>query len=88
MDELTKTRQQITAIDQQVAQLLSQRFAAVVEVGRIKEKQQLAVLDQGREQRVLENVKAHSAPEFAEYIAGIYQEIMRQARNYQANQRK
>lgn len=88
MDELTKARQQITTLDQQIAQLLSQRFAAVVEVGRIKEQQAIAVLDQGREQRVLENVKAHSDEAYAEYITKIYQEIMHQARNYQAAHRK
>ena len=88
MQELDQVRQEITHIDQEIARLLSRRFEAVVKVGKIKAQKQLAVLDRGRQEQVLENVRAHSQAEYAPYISDIYQEIMKQARKYQSQARK
>lgn len=88
MRKLEEVRQEITAYDSQIAQLLSQRFARVIEVGQIKAQKRIAVLDRSRENKVLANVVAHSEPEFAPYIKVIYQEIMAQARQYQTDHRK
>ena len=82
---LKQERQRINHIDQQIVRLLNQRFDTVTAIGMLKQQQQLPVLDQQREQRVLHQVAIKSTQTaHTPYLQAIYQAIMHNSRAYQA----
>ena len=84
MDQLTHARQQIDAIDEQMAQLFAQRMRAVCEVAAYKKEHELPVLDASREQEVLErNSGRLSDPSLSEYYLDFQKNVMRISRRYQ-----
>ncbi|WP_319467251.1 chorismate mutase [uncultured Trichococcus sp.] len=52
-----KERAEIDAIDQELVRLFERRMDAVTEIARIKKEHQLPILDQSREDRVLDKVR-------------------------------
>ena len=54
MDELTKLRQEIDSVDDQLLQLLKKRLDIVKRVGDYKRKVGKAVVDSSREQAIIE----------------------------------
>ncbi|MCT3297805.1 MFS transporter [Lactiplantibacillus pentosus] len=83
---LSQERQRINHIDQQIVRLLNERFDTVTAIGELKQQQQLPVLDQQREQRVLHQVAAKSKQTaHTPYLQAIYQAIMRNSRAYQTD---
>ena len=81
LKELSKYREQINAIDEQLVQLLVQRVDVVVEVGHLKRQANQAVLDKSREAKVIEKVIGLANKEsYNDQIATIYQCIMDQAK--------
>ena len=56
--ELNDLRTQINHIDEQLLQLIVQRFDVVREVGRVKQTAHLPIKDAAREQAVLNRLKA------------------------------
>ncbi|CZQ99888.1 chorismate mutase [Trichococcus ilyis] len=52
-----KERAEIDAIDQELVKLFERRMDAVTEIARIKKEHRLPILDQSREDRVLEKVR-------------------------------
>jgi len=81
---LAHERQHINQIDQQIVHLLNQRFDTVTTIGTLKQAAQLPVLDQQREERVLDQVanKSQTAAH-TPYLQAIYQAIMLNSRAYQ-----
>lgn len=89
MTELNQTRQEINRINQQLVKLLEQRFTAVTKVNNYKVAHQLPILDQQREQHILNKVTAETSdPAKAPLIAAIFQDIMKQSRQYEQALRK
>ena len=52
-----KERTEIDAIDKELVRLFERRMDAVTEIARIKKENQLPILDQSREDRVLDKVR-------------------------------
>ena len=52
-----KERAKIDAIDQELVRLFERRMDAVTEIARIKKAHKLPILDQSREDRVLDKVR-------------------------------
>jgi monofunctional chorismate mutase len=52
-----KERAEIDAIDQELVKLFERRMDAVTEIARIKKKNELPILDQSREDMVLDKVR-------------------------------
>lgn len=83
---LSQERQRINHIDQQIVRLLNQRFETVTAIGELKQQQQLPVLDQQREQWVLQQVAVKSTQTaHTPYLQAIYQAIMHNSRAYQTD---
>lgn len=89
MTELEQARQDINHINHQLVALLEQRFTAVTKVNDYKVAHQLPILDQQREQAILDEVTDQVADSAkAPFIATIFQEIMHQSRHYEQTLRK
>lgn len=86
---LNQERQRINHIDRQIVRLLNQRFDTVTTIGELKQQQQLPVLDQQREQRVLQQVAVKSTQTaHTPYLQAIFQAIMHNSRAYQTELHK
>ncbi len=86
---LNQERQRINHIDRQIVRLLNQRFDTVTTIGELKQQQQLPVLDQQREQRVLQQVAVKSTQTaHTPYLQAIFQAIMHNSRAYQTDLHK
>lgn len=89
MTELDQARQEINHINQQLVELLEQRFTAVTKVNHYKKAHQLPILDRQREQDILNKVTAQvTDPDKAPFIAAVFQDIMKQSRQYEQALRK
>lgn len=87
--QLQEARQRINDIDSDLVQLLEQRFDAVISVNQYKKRHHLPILDNSREQRVLDQVTSLASNQATTpYLRAIFQEIMHQSRRYQDNLRK
>ncbi|PAK82999.1 chorismate mutase [Lentilactobacillus parakefiri] len=77
-------REQINQLDQGIVDLLKQRFQTSALIGQIKGKTHLQVLDSDREKRVLDQVaQLESDPGTRKYLQKIFQEILKNSRDYQ-----
>jgi len=80
IDELRKN---IDEIDNEIIKLLDKRFDVANAIGEEKKKISKQVLDQSREQAILDKVDKLSSDEHSKYIQEIYKKIMEQSREYQ-----
>lgn len=81
---LEKQRALIDQIDRQLVELFEKRTAVVEEVAAIKLENGMEILDQGREDQVIEKVQGYlENPELKEEIADFYTELMRISRGHQ-----
>lgn len=77
-------REQINQLDQDIVDLLKQRFQTSALIGTIKQNAQLPVLDEDREKKVLDQVaQLDSDPGNRKYLQKIFQEILKNSRDYQ-----
>lgn len=85
-DVLNGLRAQIDTLDDQILDLIQKRAATAIEIGRVKKANTIAVLDRGREKKVLERLMQKSAdqPLTGEAIREIYTDIIRACRAAQA----
>ncbi|MBP3391064.1 MAG: bifunctional chorismate mutase/prephenate dehydratase [Clostridia bacterium] len=72
---LENVRKEIDAIDAELIPLLKKRMLCSLKVAKIKKEQNLPILNEKREQEIIENV-TEKGGEFGSYIASIYREIM------------
>lgn len=81
---LEADRKTINQIDQKIVRLLNQRFETVTDISDLKQQAHLPVLDQSREDRVLDRVAQRSnQAAHTPYLQAIYQAIMSNSRAYQ-----
>lgn len=84
MKDLKDLRKEITAVDNEMAELFVRRMKLVHEVAAYKMKNSLPVLDPGREAEVLENGAVRVADEeLQSYYISFLREVMAISRRYQ-----
>lgn len=81
--ELSEIRKKIDSCDAQLVQLLVQRMECSLEVAKIKKEQNLPLYHPGREQEILEKVRAQGK-DYGSYLAEIYAFIMACSRELQS----
>jgi chorismate mutase len=86
-EQLATCRQQIDSIDQRLVQLIQARAQVVRRVGAIKQEAHLPVTDSGREQVVIQKAEtlAKDGPLPPEAVGRIYQKLVEEMRNWEAN---
>jgi len=60
MDKIDNLRQQIDSIDDKVMKLLNDRFELTNEIGRIKSKSKISVMDNNRENYIYNKIAKYS----------------------------
>jgi chorismate mutase len=85
--DISDWRKKIDDLDRELAALLNQRAAAVVEIGRLKRNTSLPIYEPEREREVIANVQRHSAGPLAERdLAQIYERIIDVMRSIQKHE--
>ena len=85
--ELDEIRLEINKLDEKIVQLLEKRFNLVLEVGKYKKEKALDILDESRENLVMNNCKKHLIDdEYNLYLEKIYTQIMNTCKEIQKNQ--
>lgn len=80
MDKLLEARSKIDTIDEQIMDLLEERYYVSKEVGRIKEEIKKEVLDNSREQIIFDKTSKYShSPQIIE----VYKTIMNESKKLQ-----
>lgn len=84
-DELSRARDNIDAIDRQMAELFLKRMDTVKKVAELKRKEGLPILNSSREQEVIEkNLKFVQGDQSAEYYINFIKNTMKLSRDYQS----
>ncbi len=82
--ELENCRSEINEIDAQIVKLLNQRAETVMEIGRLKIKAGLPIIDSDRENQILRRVCRESRGAFEDdSIVKIYRLIIQESRQLQ-----
>ena len=77
--DISDWRKRIDEVDARLLDLLSDRSACVMEIGRIKRRRQLAVRDPQREERILGRIiRDNKGPLADEAVARIFETIIRE----------
>jgi len=76
-------RQEISALDRETVHLLARRMELSWQVAEYKRQRQLPVLDEGRENQVLNSVAEQAGEELAPFLIEIYRAVMAASRAYQ-----
>ena len=87
MVDLKSSREIIDTLDIAIASLYKTRMMAVKNIANYKKTNNIAVLDEGREQQVLDNVLSilkDDEKEYAEDIIALYKFIMDYSKNKQS----
>lgn len=81
MSDLEDFRRRIDAIDEHLVRLLNARSACALEIGRIKERDGLAVYQPTREAEVLDHVRqSNTGPLDDQAIVRLFERIIDEAR--------
>ena len=80
---LEDLRNEIDAIDDEIAPLLARRMSLAAQVAAIKRQCGAPILQQDREQAILDRLGAAIEPEYQPALATIYKAIFRASREYQ-----
>lgn len=81
---LDQLRQEIDAVDRDMVRLLEQRMALVSQVADYKFKHQLPVLNQVREQELLEKIAGYVVDNsYESSILAIFKDVMKHSKVYQ-----
>jgi monofunctional chorismate mutase len=80
MDKLLDARSQIDKIDDQIMELLDERFALSIQIGTIKKEIKSPILDSNREQKILEKTSKLS---HSHTIRNVYKSIMDESKKLQ-----
>ena len=81
--DLNEARDIINRADEQIVAALKERMRAVTEVARYKQAHNLPVLDEKREEKVLERVAAMAGDDMSGMARELYKHIMALSRDYQ-----
>jgi chorismate mutase-like protein len=75
--DISDWRNKIDELDEQIVQLLSQRAAAAVEIGKLKAKTSAPIYEPQREQAVFEHVrKVNPGPLSGAQVQDVYERLM------------
>jgi chorismate mutase len=75
--DISDWRKQIDELDRKLVELLNQRAAAAIEIGRLKRNTDLPIYEPEREREVVANAqKANGGPLVGRDLAQIYERIM------------
>lgn len=89
MNKLEELRNNIDHVDQEIVQLLEKRMTIVQEISQEKQAQKITILDNSREQAVLDlarqNIKNST---YQETIINTFKDIMKNSRLYQRENRE
>jgi len=80
MDRITENRILIDKIDEQIMELLDERFNLSIVIGQLKEQHKVAVLDGNREREILNKASKYS---HCPSIENIYKCIMTESKKLQ-----
>ena len=83
MNEIQKLREQIDAIDNQIKQLLLQRFSVATQIGEHKKAQNVAVCDLNREQAVIDAALKDLSGKQRECVEEVYRAIIKNSKKLQ-----
>ncbi len=82
--EIADWRKKIDGLDEQIVQLLNERAAAAMEIGRLKAANAAPIYEPSREQTVFEHVRAiNPGPLSAAHLQDIYDRLMDVMRSLQ-----
>lgn len=81
--DLNEARSIINRADEQIIAALKERMRAVTEVARYKQAHNLPVLDEKREENVLDRVAAMAGDDMSDMARELYKHIMALSRDYQ-----
>ncbi|MFX0077471.1 MAG: chorismate mutase [Candidatus Hermodarchaeota archaeon] len=84
MEDIEILRKDIDKIDDKIVDLLNMRAKLVVEIGNIKKKMNIKVLNPQREKQILERVKENSILLKSTSIEAIWKEILHACRLIQS----
>lgn len=87
-NELLSLRQEINAVDESLLPLILKRMEISNRIGSYKKQMSIPVLDENRENEILDKIAVRSGAEWAPYARAIYQKIMEMSRLYQQRQRE
>ena len=84
-EHLLELRQKIDKVDLELLNALNQRAKIVMEVGKIKQKEQIEVLDKGREAVLMKRLSEHNTgPLDEEMLQDLFQSIINILKRLQA----
>ena len=83
MEDIQSLRQEIDQIDQKIVALFNKRLAVAYKVAKYKKEHQLNILDQKREDELLEKIKNLSQKEYVEETLRLYENILVISKDYQ-----
>lgn len=82
--DISDWRRKIDDMDRRLVELLNQRAAAAIEIGRLKRNTDLPIYEPDRERQVVANAqKANGGPLAGQDLARIFERIMDVMRNIQ-----
>jgi chorismate mutase-like protein len=85
--DISDWRNKIDELDEQIVQLLSQRAAAAVEIGKLKAKSSAPIYEPQREQAVFEHVRRiNPGPLSGAQVQDVYDRLMDVMRSLQRPQ--
>ena len=84
-EHLLELRQKIDKVDLELLNALNQRAKLVMEVGKIKQKEKIEVLDKGREAALMKRLSEHNkGPLDEEMLQDLFQSIINILKRLQA----
>ena len=84
-EHLLELRQKIDKVDLELLNALNQRAKLVMEVGKIKQKEQIEVLDRDREAELMKRLSEHNTgPLDKEMLQDLFQSIINILKRLQA----
>ena len=84
-EHLLELRQKIDKVDLELLNALNQRAKIVMEVGKIKQKEQIEVLDKGREATLMKRLsELNTGPLDEEMLKDLFQSIINILKRLQA----
>jgi chorismate mutase len=85
--DISDWRKQIDDLDRRLVELLNQRAAAAISIGRLKRNTELPIYEPQREREVIENVqRINAGPLVGRDLAQIYERIMDVMRSIQKHE--
>ncbi len=83
--ELSDYRKELNGLDDELLQLFEKRMRVVEKIGDYKLAHGLPVLDNSREQKILDRVAAKMPEDLKGYSVELYTTLMRLSRNHQSS---